>query len=321
MPGVDALFQRLWPSRWGEGFHPYYRADRISDAAIDWIDARGEAAFFLMVNYLDVHEPNRRPPTEHFGDEGQLDPATVDFDPLDTIAGALLPDEIREWYRIQYDRELEVLDRELARLLDHIADGPLAKRTTVIVTADHGEHLGERGWFGHFDIRAQTLDVPLLVRGDGYAPGRDHAPVLLSDLFPTILKGLGLSVPESGSARPILEVPPGRPQVAEWYAAENHQLREARFGGRFERDRWSYDNGTLRLRADKTGPLELFDPRADPDETRDLLAERPADAQALFRELEGWLARHPERPADGPAPTRPIDERHRRLLRALGYAE
>jgi len=91
-----------------------------------------------------------------------------------------------------YLGEVAAVDRALAETLGPLLTGD----TTVIVTADHGEALGDHGELTHglFAYEA-TLKVPLVVAGPAVQPRREGAFVRHIDIVPTILRRAGLAVP------------------------------------------------------------------------------------------------------------------------------
>jgi arylsulfatase A-like enzyme len=117
-----------------------------------------------------------------------------------------------DWVRAQYDGEVAFADDQVGRLLAQIDNLGLTKDTLVVVTADHGEGLGEEAeWFNHGDwLFDHDLHVPLVIRFPGRIQARTQVaePVELADLAPTILSYVGL--PPSGShtgvdLRPAIE--------------------------------------------------------------------------------------------------------------------
>jgi hypothetical protein len=106
-----------------------------------------------------------------------------------------------------YQGVLRSLDRELGRLLDATLDADPAARALLILTADHGEELGqERGYQGHgFDATETLLHVPLLVHLPGAGPATREDRVSSLDLFATILDGLGVSCALPRHGRSLLE--------------------------------------------------------------------------------------------------------------------
>ena len=75
-----------------------------------------------------------------------------------------------------YDGALAYLDDQLGSLLDELEHRRLLDDTLVVITADHGEELGEHAVFDHgYSLYRQALQVPLLI----VAPGRVQ-PVVVS---------------------------------------------------------------------------------------------------------------------------------------------
>jgi arylsulfatase A-like enzyme/tetratricopeptide (TPR) repeat protein len=200
-----------------------------------------------------------------------------------------------------YYGEVEAVDRYLEPLLAPFLDGR-ERPALVIVTADHGEALGDHGELTHglFAYEA-TLAVPLLLWHPGIEPQRDPRPAGHVDLLPTVLDALGLPLP------------PGLP---------GHSLFAPEAGGRqlyFEALATYFNRGWAPLRgllADGHKAIELplpelYDLGGDPAESRNLVdAER-----RRFRELTASL---PATPAWPPG-QRTIEGEEAARLRSLGY--
>ena len=79
-------------------------------------------------------------------------------------------------------------DEQLGRLRRALDIAGQADRTAIVVTADHGDMLGERGLWYKMTFYERAVRVPLLLRVPGSAQARRIArPVSLVDLFPTLL--------------------------------------------------------------------------------------------------------------------------------------
>jgi len=94
-----------------------------------------------------------------------------------------------------YDRRVASMDRELGRFFVELAQTERGRNAVVIITADHGEALGEQGLFFHGFMSPVTLRVPLLVRFPGAAVRSVDTTVSLLDLAPTILAAAGITKP------------------------------------------------------------------------------------------------------------------------------
>ena len=166
---------------------PYVDAEGIVDIATR--AAQGVRPLFLFVNMVDAHSPYN-PPEEAL--------RLLDLSPghvfgryhvhqnLTRMWPSMGKDKHR-YLSALYDGELRFLDLQLARLLDWV-DIEFGDDALVVVTADHGEELGEDGRVGHeYGLAQSLIHVPLLIRGPGLSPGTIEAPVSLRALPDLIL--------------------------------------------------------------------------------------------------------------------------------------
>lgn len=288
-------------SRWGlaPGFGSYYDRFyvpefRATESALlqrrggdtekeveRWLTGRASGKpFFAWAHFYDPHEP---------------------YEP---------PSPYREEYKGHlYDGEIAYVDFVLGRLFAKIVELKLDDRTLIVVTADHGESLGEHGEPTHGVLLYDaTLHVPLMVRLPRGRRQDVDALVRHVDLAPTLLDWLGLPpLPDvdGKSLVPLLEgrETGGRSAVAETRYAEIHygwspleRLADARY---------SYVKGAR---------SELFDRRVDRAETRDVTAAHGPVAAEMDAALGASAAARsgaPERAA--------LDADAEEKLNALGY--
>ena len=105
-----------------------------------------------------------------------------------------------------YDDCIAYLDRRLGLLLDELSRQGVLENTLVVVTSDHGEHLGDHGLFFHGgSLYRQLVQVPLLIVGNKEVPaGRTVAePVSLRDLPATIIDLIGLGSDHGFAGRSV----------------------------------------------------------------------------------------------------------------------
>ena len=255
------------------------RADATTSAALSFM-ARAEGPWFLWVHYYDPHDP---------------------YEP---------PKELRQpGPRGAYDGEVRAVDRALGRLrggLDRISPRP---RLTVL-TADHGESLGEHGEATHgFFLYESTMAVPLVFHFPGRLnPGESAAAARLVDVAPTVLQFLGLP--------PLAEDLDG--------VGLRHLLRGAAWlqpHAYLESRRPWRSYGWAPLRALREGPWkliaapqpELYNLENDPGELHNLVQTE----RAVARRLASHLKRLEERPAVQATAT--ADPATLARLRSLGY--
>lgn len=210
-----------------------------------------------------------------------------------------------------YDGEIAALDAAFGALLAGLRTNGVLEGAVVLVTADHGESLGEHGEATHgLFVYDATLRVPFLLR----EPGGDHAgtldPTLVSvvDVQPTLLHAMGIepSPDLDGACLYRNPAPTGRRLYCE-------TLEGWRLYG------WSPLTGFVDAdhKYIHSSAPELYALDADPGETANLHApfDDSCDVSDYLRELRRLAAQ----PALSLAPTADLDAGRRRELEALGY--
>ncbi|MCU0236637.1 MAG: sulfatase-like hydrolase/transferase [Acidobacteria bacterium] len=106
-----------------------------------------------------------------------------------------------------YSGEVAYVDAQLGVLFDHLRDRGLLERTLVVLTADHGEALGEKGEETHsYFAYNNTIHVPLLIHVPGRRPAVSDLNACHADIFPTVCAALGLPVPAGLQGESLLGV-------------------------------------------------------------------------------------------------------------------
>lgn len=184
-----------------------------------------------------------------------------------------------------YHGMVSFLDHNIGMLLQALEETGLANDTRVIYTSDHGDNLGNRGFWGKSVMYEDAVAVPMIMAGEGIARGKVvRAPVSLVDLHPTFLEALGETPDATEGARPgrsLFEIaaqpPADRVVFSEYHAASSTAgMYMVRAG------RWKYVHYVGHR-------PQLFDLEADPHEANDL-GESPAHAAVRAR-LEAELRR------------------------------
>jgi choline-sulfatase len=186
--------------------------------------------------------------------------------------------------RHAYYGEISFVDDQVGKLLWSLERFGLGQDTIVVVTADHGEMLGERGLWYKMHFFEWALRVPLLAWAPGrYRPRRVPLPVSLLDLAPTLVEmGGGLAEPAmAGDGRSLVPLIEGRDLPASPVLAE-YTAEGATAPVLMVRD------GDLKLIWSAGDPPLLFDLATDPDECHNLA---PGAAGDLAR-LEAIVRRH-----------------------------
>ena len=288
--GFD-VFDDALPRGQGPGSRAYVerRADDTTTRALAWVDERARAGqgagparpWFLWVHYFDPHAAYE-PPAEF---------------------AARFADS-------PYDGEVAFVDAQIGRLVQHLEHRGEMPRTITLVTADHGESLGEHGEQTHgFFVYDATLRVPFLIAGPAIPAGVRSAVVARGvDVMPTLVDLAGLDVPAGLDGRSLRPALSGRsmtdaPAYIEGLAAERH-LGWAPLHG-MRTSTWKFIDAPRQ---------ELYDLAADAAETTNRIDERRDHADALRAQMNAAMQSQPA----GAAPARPDAETAARL-RALGY--
>jgi arylsulfatase len=169
----------------------FWRADKMTRAALEWIDAQRGDRWALWVHYLDTHTPYRTPAAEalHFADPAYRGPIGPGFGDVEGARSGIYDAADRRHIVDLYDGAIRWTDAQVGVLLDGLRQRGLLDRTVVVVTADHGEELFDHGSFFHgISLYDEQLHVPLIARFPGGAHGGTvvDAQVSLVDVAPTI---------------------------------------------------------------------------------------------------------------------------------------
>jgi arylsulfatase A-like enzyme len=318
---------------WGEGdvpedpsaLRPLIQADKVNGLALPLLGRRAkEDRLFAWIHYTDPHAPYELPAgTENpFLDDAHFTGDAVV--PADVNAGYKLGSRMDlKYYVAQYDANVRVADEAIAKLLDEARAQGLLDDALVIITADHGESLGEHdSWFVHGPLPYNTTArVPLVFLGTGVpAGGRVGRPVELIDLYPTLrdLIAPGREVPglEGHSLAPFLR---GEAQQDGFRVAFSQAGQKSDRYHSVQDENWKliFNSGGKRSKAaaSPTRGLELYDLSQDPLETKNLAATNVEQVRRLRSDLLAWI-KTGKRQGRDEGETTPEAER---AVRALGY--
>ncbi|MCI0604656.1 sulfatase-like hydrolase/transferase, partial [bacterium] len=246
---------------------PERSAREITDASLKWLETKKAARWFAFLHYYDPHFP----------------------------------------YKGSYVEEIQEVDRQIGRVLRFLGDNSLEKKTLVVVTADHGESLGEHQEKTHGIFAYEsTLRIPLI-----FSPFQGkvlESRVRLIDISPTILALQKLSFPSRTQGISLVK----------WIEGSSQSLPDSYF----ESLSMSLNAGWAPLRGFYSGSMkyfelpvrELYDIRLDPGESKNLCSDKQlcnlwqAKFSTHFRPFSAQQAK----PAE-------MDKETLEQLKALGY--
>ena len=167
-------------------------ADEINRSFLDW-SAEQDRPYFAFLNYFDAHQPYI--PPESFRSRFARNTDAPYHPHLFHIKAKDLKAEEIEWLRDNYDAAIAYIDDEVRKLLGELKQRGALDNTIVIISSDHGEHLGDHKRVGHMNSLYRTLlQVPLIIRYPAKVPGGTVVPrpVSLHDLPETVLDLTGI---------------------------------------------------------------------------------------------------------------------------------
>ncbi len=306
-------------------------ADEVQAKALDWMSQQGNAPFFLYMQTMDPHNPYN-PPAKFRGKFGGRytppgkreisieevlrrkgkDPALLD--PRKREAAQEVLDQLWQLDPSRYDECVAYVDDAFGRFVVELAGRGLLDRTLIVLTADHGEALGDGGVgrraFHGFSLHEELVHVPLVIRFPGQASGRRVADVVsLMDLAPTIVEAVGQPVPDLYRGHSMFAPRP---------------LYPAAFGERFDRhdriDSYVREGPWKMIGGDRVG-YRLYDLDNDRHEKKDLGQALPITLAYLRMRMNELLQSMSGKPP--PAATLSAEEREKveEALHALGYKD
>jgi arylsulfatase A-like enzyme len=232
---------------------------KLSDKAVKWLRKRGKSKkpLFLWTHFIEPHN------------------WVKDHKPKD---GSRRKSE-------RYDKSLEATDGFLKRMMAEIRK-QLGDNTIVVVTADHGEGLGDHGFQHHAgSLYSSEIRVPLVIAGPGVSATRIEQIVGLVDLAPTLLELAGFQAPgmpqmDGQSVAPfVLGRKEDKLGLGEAYSVIMADRSVAASQSAVMSGRYKLIEG-----ADET--FELYDMEEDPKEANDLKKDLPEVLAAMKARLE-----------------------------------
>lgn len=306
------------------------------DFVRNWLEMPRREPWFLWVHFMDPHGPYDSAPPQ-WGEglpEPRLPDVMLPFSETNYGLGVIpkyqrLGDlHAANGYRRRYAGEVHFTDAQVGRLLALFDPAQLRQRTLIVLTADHGESLGDHDYFfqhGWFPYES-TVRVPLLLRlpGEKSAARRVAEPVSLVDVLPTLLAGLEIAAPAGLPGRdlrpaltggglgtaPIFSVTAYLNQMTGLRQGPWKLVHTPKAPPPAEGDPWSPYYAAAES-------FSLYDLAADPGESRDLSSAEPSRTAAMRDSLLGWEKTHgiPMGRDSGVD----LDAATRERLEALGY--
>ena len=323
-PFADRHSAWHWYSGFAEihdtGHRGHEVADDVTPGVLDWLDRNAaHDNWFLHVNYWDAHTPYRTPP--EFGDPFADEPLPDDWMTEELIADHVTRPGVRsamdaiairhrgdfprnpptveslsDFRRLidGYDTGILYADTHIGRILDRLDSAGVLAETAIIVSADHGDAMGElNSYGGHCFADYYTTRVPLIIRWPGVTDSmrgqHDTALRHQFDMAATVCELLGAAVPETWDAQSFAGLFRGDASPGRDYLVCSQLAQACQRAVRFRRDGGDYF--MMRTYRDAYYFLDevmLFELDSDPHQQHDLSSERPEIVKEGLGILDSW---------------------------------
>ena len=221
----------------GPGEDPYTNYDKkVCELTQEWLIENGlknpNGGWCLFVSFLRPHYPLTCP-AEFYELYNSIDlPKPLKKADLPELEHPVLKnlkkscdydksfaDETRQIAIKSYYGLCTFVDDMVGKIIKTLNETSLDKTTNILFTSDHGECLGDRGFWTKMVMYEEAVAVPLVMSGPDIKSGISNAPVSLIDIYPTVLDLLSIkhpqkspphslsilkSIDKQNSARPII---------------------------------------------------------------------------------------------------------------------
>ncbi|MFT4569788.1 MAG: arylsulfatase A-like enzyme [Hyphomicrobiaceae bacterium] len=302
---------------------PHELAEVLNREALHWVDASTRPWWkrrprLLYLHYMEPHSP--LDPDPEIWRETATKKDHRDVEDLNNrfLVSRIYPQPEDVWFEIHeaYNAQVKGLDRDIGRLVDELRTRGFLDNCIIVVTSDHGEHLGEHGMAGHgLSLHGEETHVPFFIASPDQKLRRDiDGPVSHIDFAPTLLGLIGLTPPAAFEGRDLATTADGSSGVAYSSLQQTHRKQEPKAHERIAHTASLVSNqyrllrpadGTISVErlADGSGKLA---PPPSPEDVDSLTA--------VLNQIGVAGSRNPS-----PVVTKKIDDDMKTKLKALGY--
>jgi len=287
--------------------HHFVVGGEVNKRLLPWIKGHSKEDLFVFIHYWEPHGPYNQP--EEYrnifkhkkGDLSDLKvcraPAGYEYVPGWGKVGELWEEDLEqkkadvlttaERTIDLYDGEIKYTDYLISQIVKTIKEERIEKESIIILTADHGEQLGQHGIYSHSELHEANTWVPLIIWGPKRIPQGKKLKGYAqhTDIAPTILDLIGAQKRPKMAGKSLLPAINGKERLREEIIMEGNSTLGSLYIRGIVRRNWKY---TLNL----DGTEELYDMKQDPMEVINV-ADKERDIKRELRyALKRWVYRN-----------------------------
>ena len=272
------------------------QAEDTTTRALAWLEQAADDPFLLFVHYFDPHAVYQPPSPYDTMFAAAAPPVEIPRGKIPGYARIGTETDLGT-YVARYDGEIRYVDDQIARLFAALEARGVLDDTLVVVTADHGEALGEHDrFFNHgFDLYDPALHVPLILAYPGRIPtGASVDGIAQSvDVVPTILELLGIDAGFGLAGRSLVPAIEGGVTTGNTFTLARTTKTLTYPHLKIERDihdMFSVRTEDWKLIERDDGVAEVYDLATDPGEQRNVADELPRERERMRGVLQDALS-------------------------------
>lgn len=313
----DHLHMHYWEEDREKIFTNLWSPVHETDKALEFMESRKKEPFALFLSWNPPHPPFEKIPEKYYDLYRDLEPdysPNVEGDRFDNQTGepgVKSRKELDEAIRCYY-AAVTGLDEQFGRIITWLKENELYDQTIVLLTADHGEHLGAHGYVGKHTWYEESINVPFMLSYPEKIPvGRNDISMETVDIFPTLLGLMDITIPPSVEGRCLADwlICGKRPENEAVYSSayisrdifleayREKGLDPKRSGWRCIRTpeyKYVIEKGYL---PEDVPRYLLFNRKADPYEINPLISNSPWE-HSLMAQMHRRLIKHLEETGD-----------------------
>lgn len=259
---------------------------QAADKACELIKTHKDKPFFLALGLVRPHVPwvaparyfedydyqNIKLPEKVKGDWDDIPKRGINY--VTSVNGQMSIEQQKKAVAAYY-ATVAFVDDMLGQVIKTLKDEGLYDNTIIVLTSDHGFHLGEHDFWMKVSLHNESVKVPFIIKAPGKKPVKCNSLVELVDIYPTVAELAGLEAPshiQGKSLTPTFDNPDA--QIKDFVFSVS-------LGGTsflIQDKDWAY----IQYGEDASQGMELFDMKKDPKQYTNL-AENPDFADILAK--------------------------------------